>query len=232
MKSKNAAGRFPLLLAAEYGRPEAAKVLIENGADVNDTDPHGKFSLLAAACKGHAGVVAVLAEKGANMKMALPDGQTPLMCAARAGHVEAVKVLLEKGSYVNAKTANGDTALADAANAGHVAVSTVLLEQGADPGAGAVPDSLMNLNGKVVSVIAKKNMLHNVLGRIAETASQDGYTITIDSKKEQSAAFKARGPWNKVLNELAKRDHLLLVVKDKEVFVIPYDPAAVKHEAM
>lgn len=232
VKGKNAEGQSPLLFAADRGRAEAASVLIENGADMNDADKKGIFPLLSAACKGHADVVALLLEKGANMNLALPDGHTPLMCAARAGHVETIKVLLEKGARVDAKTVSGATALTEATSGGRVAVAKMLLEQGADPGTGSVPDSFTTLSGSLVAVSAKRNTIRNVLGRIAKAASQDGYTISLDSKKEQKMNFSARGPWNKVLHELADKNHLLLVVKDKEITLLPYARTAIKREAM
>lgn len=232
VKGRNAAGRFPLLFAADHGRTEAAKLLIEQGADVNDADLKGNFPLLSAACKGYPWFVTLLAEKGANMKMASPDGRTPLMCAAQEGHLDTVKALLEKGAPVNAKTASGATALADAARRGNVDVVKLLLKQGADPGHGYIPDAFVTLKGRVIAIKAKKNKLNDVLSRIAKTASQDGYAVSSDANMTQKITFMAKASWNQVLNELATKNHLLLVVKDKEVFVLPYDEAGIKHEAI
>jgi ankyrin repeat protein len=231
-KGRNAAGRSPLWFAADHGRTEAAGALIDHGAEVNDADLKGDFALLAAACKGHSGLVALLAEKGANMKMTLPDGQTPLMCAARGGHGDAVRVLVEKGAAINAKSASGSTALADAAVAGKVDIVKILLAQGADPGSGSVPDAFRNLRGRAVAISAKRSTLTDALGRIAKTASQDGYTISVDRAMTKTISLKTKAPWNKVLHELAAKNHLLLVVKDKEIFVVPYDPAAIKRGSM
>jgi ankyrin repeat protein len=213
-KGRNAAGRSPLWFAADHGRTEAAGALIDHGAEVNDADLKGDFALLAAACKGHSGLVALLAEKGANMKMTLPDGQTPLMCAARGGHGDAVRVLVEKGAAINAKSASGSIALADAAVAGKVDIVKILLAQGADPGSGSVPDAFRNLRGRAVAISAKRSTLTDALGRIAKTASQDGYTISVDRAMTKTISLKTKAPWNKVLHELAAKNHLLLVMKD------------------
>jgi hypothetical protein len=88
------------------------------------------------------------------------------------------------------------------------------------------------LNGKAIVISAKKSKLSDVLGRIAKTASQDGYTVALTSKPEQKVNLQIKGAWNKVLAEVATKNHLSLVVKDTTVFVLPYDPAAIKHEAM
>ncbi len=71
-----------------------------------------------------------------------------------------------------------------------------------------------------------------MLERIAKTASQDGYTIKFGafSNSNKKIMLREKGPWNKVLLEQSTKNHLLLVLKEREVFVIPYDPAAIKHE--
>ena len=232
VKDRNQAGRFPLLIAADHGRTEVARLLIERGADVNEVDHKGNFSLLSAACKGHSGFVALLSEKGANMKMALVDGQTPLMCAVKEGHVDTVKVLLERGVAVNVKTTSGITALTDATRTGNVDAVKILLAHGADPGQGYIPDSFLSFNGRAISVKAKKNKISDILRHIAKTASEDGYIINVDSKMERKITFKTKGSWNKVLIGLAKKNNILLVMKDKEVFVLSFDPAGIKHEAI
>ena len=230
VKGRNKTGRFPLLFAADHGRTEAAKLIIENGADVNDVDLKGFFPLLSAACRGYSGFVALLAEKGANMKMTLPDGHTPLICAVQEGREDTVRALLSKGVDVNAKTASGFTALTDASRLGNVDVVKMLLEQGADPGSGHIPDSFITLNGRAINISVKRNKISDVLRRIAKTASQDGYTVNVGSNMEQKITMTAKASWNKILNEFAKKNHLLLVVKEKEVFVLPYDTATIKHE--
>ncbi len=232
VKGRNASGQFPLLFAADHGQTDAAGVLIEHGADVNDADAKGTFPLLSAACRGHSGFVALLMDKGANVKMATTDGQSSLQCAAREGRGDTVKVLLERGAAVNAKAKNGFTALAEAAKTGNVDLVRLLLEHGADPGNSYLPDSLMRLNGKSVVIKATKIKIGDVLGRLARTAAQDGYIINFDPNRNQKTTVKASGPWNKVLYELATRNHLFLVLKEKTVFVMPYDPAAVDQKAI
>jgi ankyrin repeat protein len=220
-KSRNATGRFPLLFAVDHGRTEAAKILIEHGADVNDADQKGNFALMSAACNGYPLLVALLVEKGANMQTALSDGKTPLMCAVQGGHVDTAKALLEKGANVNAKTEGGVSALNIAAGAGNVDLVKMLLAQGAEAGAGYIPDSFMILKGKIVALRANKNKLSDVLKRIARTAFQDGYRIKVDPGINQKETMKAKAPWNTVLIDVAAKNHLFLLVKEKEIFVLP-----------
>ena len=230
---KNAAGRFPLLFAAEHGRTDVAAMLIEKGADVNDTDLMGNFSLLSAACKGDIGMIALLLDKGANLKMALPGGQTPLMCAAKEDRGDAVKLLLERGAFVNARATDGSTALTAAARAADVDMVKLLLEKGADPSSGYLPEPFISLNGKAVTLSPKRTSLSDMLGQIAKSAAQDGYKVSLLSRPEQriNINLRTKGPWNRVLAEMATRNNLSLVVKDTTVFVLPYDPATIKHDA-
>ncbi len=229
-KGKNESGPFPLLYAASNGRADVAALLIEKGAEVNDADGAGDFPLLAAACHGHAGLVVFLVEKGANTNMAVSGGQTPLLCAVHGGHLDTVKALLEKGANVNAQAADGTTALGDATRAGNAAVASLLLAHGADPSQGYLPVEFTDLNGKTISLAAKKEKLSMVLRRIGMTAAQDGYVINFDYMLAQKISMKAKVSWNKALQGLAAKNHLLLVVKEKEVSVFPSPSSSSKRK--
>jgi hypothetical protein len=108
----------------------------------------------------------------------------------------------------------------------------LLLEKGADPSSGYLPDSFLSLNGKEIVLNAKKSKLSDVLRRIAKTASLDGYAITLTAKPVQKINLQTKGAWNRVLAEVATNNHLSLVVKDATVYVLPYDPAAIKRVAL
>ncbi|HYA87080.1 MAG TPA: ankyrin repeat domain-containing protein [Nitrospirota bacterium] len=222
VKGRNAAGRFPLLFATDHGHIEAAKMLIEHGADVNAADQSGNFPLLLAACNGYPWMVTLLVEKGANIGMALPDGNTSLMCAARKGNIDIVKVLLEKSVNINTKNSYGSTALTEATARGYVDIVKLLLGRGADPSTASLPVSFVTLSGKRIAISAKNEKTADILRRIAKMASQDGYAIKAESIADRKSTISLKAPWNKVLIDFARKNHLLLVVKDKEIFVIPY----------
>ena len=228
VNATNKTGQCPLLFAVAHGRTEAGKALIEKGADVNQMDQAGNFPLFAAARLGDPELISLLADKGARMSMASPDGQTPLMCAAREGNLAAIQVILAKGALINARSAHGLTALSEAANAGGHDAVKLLLEQGADPGESVLPDSFLAFPGTTVVAKGNKNRLDTVLKNIVDAASRDGYTTTLESAMKQMPTHRIKGPWNRVLYDLAKNNHLFLVVKEKHVFVFLYDPAAVK----
>ena len=67
----------PLAWSALHGQTEAARLLIENGADVNIKDDDGSTPLHGAAVFGRADVAKLLIENGANLQIHNDDGGTP-----------------------------------------------------------------------------------------------------------------------------------------------------------
>jgi hypothetical protein len=112
--------------AAEEGRVERVKLLLEKGADVNAADVFRWTPLCWASVSGHVEVVKLLLEKGADVNAADGLRRTPLCWASQKGHVEVVKLLLEKGADVNTADTPGWTPLRLASEKGHVEVVKLL----------------------------------------------------------------------------------------------------------
>lgn len=74
-------GLTPLLFAARHGSLEAARALIEAGADLNLSDPDGINPMVLAIRNGHYDVAALLVEKGANVNAGDRGNRTPLYMA-------------------------------------------------------------------------------------------------------------------------------------------------------
>lgn len=78
----DARGTYPLHVAAEFGRGDAARVLLEYGADVTLLDlENDAIALGWAAFFGRPEVVAVLLEAGSEPSQRNKHGLTPLGCA-------------------------------------------------------------------------------------------------------------------------------------------------------
>jgi len=113
-------GWTPLLFAARQGSLEAAKVLVEGGADVNLQDPDLVSPIVTAIVNGHYDVAAYLVESGADVDLADRWGRAALWAAVdmhtppHSGRPDAVesttvssdqllKQLLAKGADVDAQ---------------------------------------------------------------------------------------------------------------------------------
>lgn len=129
----NAEGFTPLGLAAFFGHAEAAKVLLANGAAVDDRDKSrfGNTALDAAVAANHIEVVRVLLAGGASANVRDVADYTPLHKAAQHGSLEIVRLLVDHGADVSATRKGGGTALADAAEKGHTEVAEFLRQHGA-----------------------------------------------------------------------------------------------------
>ena len=132
VNTKDARGSTLLMHAAAVGSPEAVKLLLESGADVNAKNDVDATALILGA--GNPEKARMLVEKGADVNAHSKLGRTPLMIAAGCdGCAATVKLLLDKGADVNAKDKQGNTPLA-AASWGDISDSvTLLLAKGAGP---------------------------------------------------------------------------------------------------
>lgn len=111
----------PLLYAAREGAAEIAQMLIDAGADIEQTDANGTTPLLAAVINNHIATARVLIEAGADVNAVDWYGQTPLWAAVdvrnldvpgptrdngvdRAAVLDLIEQLLGRGADVNART--------------------------------------------------------------------------------------------------------------------------------
>jgi ankyrin repeat protein len=90
-------GRTPLVMACQNGNVEAAKALIERGADVNIADAARRSALHQAALSGDSSLCVLLIEKGAKINAQDEVGLTPLGWAIRSHRTEQIRVLRASG---------------------------------------------------------------------------------------------------------------------------------------
>mmetsp|Transcript_4794 Transcript_4794/g.11426 ORF Transcript_4794/g.11426 Transcript_4794/m.11426 type:complete len:395 (-) Transcript_4794:142-1326(-) len=121
-----------LVEAAQKGKLQAVKRLLQVGATARTPDKDGWIPLHWAASNGHLEVAKCLVEEaGVNTSAAKSsNGWTPLHVAAVNGQLRIVKYLVEQAdSNVNAKNNDGATPLYLAAFRGHLRVAQYLVQE-------------------------------------------------------------------------------------------------------
>ena len=128
--SRSPDGFTALHFAAFFGKPAAARTLIEAGADVGAySDNELSVQPLHSAAAGrHHEVCRLLIAAGADLNARQRHGFTPLHAAAQHGDVELVELFLSAGADATARTDPGLTPAETAEAAGHVDVGRRLRE--------------------------------------------------------------------------------------------------------
>jgi ankyrin repeat protein len=122
------AGCTPLHYTAYFGHLDAARYLLEIGADVAaiSMDPLRNQPLHAAATSGYERVVELLLEAGADPRAVQTGMWTALHGAAEKGHAGVVRALLARGADPDAASVSGATPRSLARTKGHAEVSALL----------------------------------------------------------------------------------------------------------
>jgi len=132
----NARGQYDtpaLLWLAQIDEVDAARKLLDAGADANIKTPEGLTALSLAIANGSTAMVSALLDAGADANTLEPSGETMLMSAASVGVSGVVRALLGHGASVNARDAvYGQSPLMLAAREGHADSVKLLLDAGAD----------------------------------------------------------------------------------------------------
>lgn len=123
-------GFTALHFAAFFGKAEAAKTLIESGAEVNvySQNPFRVQPLHSAAAGRHNEVCRILLAAGADVNARQQDAYTPLHAAAQHGDAELVELFLSAGADPKARLGSGATPAESAESAGHIDVAQRLRE--------------------------------------------------------------------------------------------------------
>ena len=143
---------------------EMAKLLVENGADVNARDSNGETALMRAASKGNIEFIELLISKGADVNAKEnTNGHSVLMYAVSTeGDIESVTVLVKNGADVNARNYDGVTALMGAVFDGNIEAVSALIRNGADVNARSNSghtslSAAKELGHTEIAVLLKKN---------------------------------------------------------------------------
>ncbi|KAJ5750851.1 hypothetical protein N7533_007879 [Penicillium manginii] len=125
-------GWMLLSLALRNDHDDLARNLIEQGADINFTDPDGLTPLLRASEGGHKAIATLLIEQGADVNATGKSGWMPLSLALKNDYDDLARILIEQGADSNFTDPDGLTPLLRASDGGYKAIATLLIEQGAN----------------------------------------------------------------------------------------------------
>ncbi len=130
--------RTVLHVAAEIGQFKIAKLLIDNGANVNVRDSRGQQPLILASRGGSKEIVELLVSHGAEINPAEKEPpSTPLIAAIGRGHYDIAKYLISKGADVHVISQSGYTALHAAAASGNPQIVELVISSNVDANAKA-----------------------------------------------------------------------------------------------
>jgi ankyrin repeat protein len=118
ISSRDQRGSTPLILAGYYNQAEVVRLLLDQGAAVDEKDGSGNTALMGACFKGYTGIAEILIEAGANVNERNGMGGTCLIFAVTFNREPMARLLLEKGARVDAKDPEGKTAVDHARSQG------------------------------------------------------------------------------------------------------------------
>lgn len=125
-----------LYWAIKEGDKEAAKLLLEYGADPNETSSRGETALLIALESELPELAELVLKYGADPSLRDMDGNTPLTKAVSSGKLALVELLFEvPDSAPDFEDRNGEgySPLLLAIDLGNYEIAEFLLDKGADP---------------------------------------------------------------------------------------------------
>lgn len=125
-------GGHKLHKAAQLDNIPRMRMLIAQGADVNETGPEGATPLFFTASLGSVQAAKLLLDNGADVNRAIPEGGTALHSALLKHHADLSQFLIDNGADIHKATTAGVTPLHLAALGNLTPILGRLLRAGAD----------------------------------------------------------------------------------------------------
>ncbi|XP_035511503.1 protein TANC2 [Morone saxatilis] len=124
-------GETALTAAAGSGRLAVCRLLLDQGAAVEQGNRRGAAPLFSAVRRDHWQVVELLLNHGVEVNMVDQQGRTALMTAASEGHMTTAQLLLDHGASLDQTDREGLTALSWACLKGKLQLVGELVDRGA-----------------------------------------------------------------------------------------------------
>uniref|UniRef100_A0A0K0DZI9 ANK_REP_REGION domain-containing protein n=1 Tax=Strongyloides stercoralis TaxID=6248 RepID=A0A0K0DZI9_STRER len=129
--AKDEDGFTALLNASQNGYPEIVKLLLEKGANVDESDMYGWTPLFWSVYNNHFECLQELLIYSPRVNLVEPDDNlTPLIIASARGYIECVRLLLENGANPNSSDKFGSTPLIWASRKGYYKIVEYLVNYG------------------------------------------------------------------------------------------------------
>ncbi|KAL9621124.1 MAG: hypothetical protein Q9160_004375 [Pyrenula sp. 1 TL-2023] len=210
--------QMPLFEVALVGNVEAARVLIDGGADIFDDDVDGMTALHAAAAWGHTAMVKLLLEKAGGKSSDLknqPDKhlRTPLYHALQCGQAETAQYLLEAlsdqpGDEINKGSRDGRTPFRKAAARGYLKLVELLLEK-------IDPATAINAKDSKLEQTSLHTASYNGQNEVVEFLLKVGADLSATDRKGRTPLQLCGEGWVKNKADSAETTLLFLIDSDK-----------------
>ena len=211
VNTPNTAGYTGLMVAAERGRPDIVKLLLDHKADPNIAGRDGSTALMLASENNQPEIVKLLIGHGADPNRQDNNGWAAVLKAAYQGNAkcieilashskleldrallvatlmerkDAVKVLLDNGAEVDFRASDGRTPLILAAGKGNKDIVELLLQAGADA-------SLTDQSGQTAQAVAAAKGFNDISELLRHAPAPSGTPVAIASP---SAGTEATSP--------------------------------------
>jgi ankyrin repeat protein len=112
--AENGSGLTPLMVACAKGLTHVAEVLLDNRANVDQTDTNGRSAIFFAIEKEQGDnieLVSLLLEHGCKLNIRCSAGMTPLLLAVSRNLEKSALLMLKKGAQLEDRDANGNSLL-------------------------------------------------------------------------------------------------------------------------
>lgn len=191
----------PLWLAARYGRPESAGLLLECGANIHVRDSSGRTPLMVAAWFGHFDIVKLLIAKGAPIDVVDLEERSTLHLASWFGHFQIVEFLVNRSStFINSRDKNANTPLHFACQHNYKQIVEKLLIAGADP-------KLKNKADQTPQQLAEAEDRQEVIELLQKKAGE----------KSKNRILNSQADLNMFQEQKSMNEELEKIVSDEEV---------------
>lgn len=241
----------PVCWAAFLGQNKIVKLLIENGAVVQNKKMVGDRSAIYWACaRGKVETVNLLVKHGADLKSQDPWGYQLIHIAAKNGHANMVDFLLKKGVNIDSQASPSGyptKAMHVAASYGKINVIKVLLKHKQSINVfnhkyyqeTPLMSAIQNKQLKTIKFLIKNNAKVNLASANKETglhrALYDSNVMSILSLEYMKASFKKRNKIDKAIvrillekganiNSLSNSNEtpLMYAIKNKKLALAKY----------